>query len=96
MKTKARDPLSYVEEYFGFTHAPFVRDLPIGKLMEISGQQEMLARLRRAIRSNDIALMTGQGGVGKSTALRLLQDCLDSNRSLSNNLLQDSSIPRLD
>ncbi|MFN8613219.1 MAG: hypothetical protein U0931_37120 [Vulcanimicrobiota bacterium] len=40
----------------------------------------MLAWLRRAIKTNDIALVTGQGGVGKSTALRLLQADLDSNR----------------
>lgn len=80
MKTKVRDPISYVEDYFGFTHSPFIRDLPVEKLMEIPGQQEMLARLRRAIRSNDIALMTGQGGVGKSTALRILQASLDTNR----------------
>lgn len=77
---KTRDSISYVEEYWGFSHAPYVRDLPVEKLMELPGQQEMLARMRRAIRSNDIALLTGQGGVGKSTALRLLQADLDTNR----------------
>ena len=48
--------------------------------MELPGQQEMLARLRRAIKCDDIALVTGPGGVGKSTALRLLQADLDTNR----------------
>lgn len=77
---KKTKPPSYLEEFYGFTHTPFARDLPVERLMELEGQQEMLARLRRAIKTNDIALVTGQGGVGKSTALRLLQADLDSNR----------------
>ena len=77
---KTSDPISHVEEFYGFTHAPFTRDLPVERLMDLPGQQEMLARLRRAIRSNDIALVTGQGGVGKSTALRILHADLDTNR----------------
>ncbi len=76
---KTKTP-SYLEEFYGFAHTPFARDLPVERLMELEGQQEMLARLRRAIKTNDIALVTGQGGVGKSTALRLLQADLDSNR----------------
>lgn len=77
---KTSNSTTYVEEYFGFTHAPFSRDLPVDKLMEMGGQQEMLARLKRAIQTNDIALVVGQGGVGKSTALRTLGSTLDSNR----------------
>ena len=76
---KTRKPTGYFEDFFGFTHPPFSRDLPVKLLMELEGQQEMLARLRRAIKTNDIALVTGQGGVGKSTALRVLQAELDTN-----------------
>jgi type II secretory pathway predicted ATPase ExeA len=77
---KTTEAIGFVESYWGFTYTPFVRDLPVDKLMELPGQQEMLARMQRAIRTNDIALITGQGGVGKSTALRLLQAKLDNDR----------------
>jgi type II secretory pathway predicted ATPase ExeA len=72
--------VSPVEEYFGFIKMPFSRNLAPEDLMPLEGQQEMLARCRLAVRDQSIALMTGQGGCGKSTTLRQFRDSLDPNR----------------
>lgn len=66
--------------YFGFQCMPFGRGCDVEKLMPIPGQEEMLARLRHAISQQYIAIITGQGGCGKSTTLRRLVHSLDSNR----------------
>lgn len=68
--------------YFGLRIMPFTRNTPIDLLMKINGQEEMMARLRLAIRHNDLALVTAPGGCGKSTALRRFVSSLDTNRYL--------------
>ena len=69
-------------EYFGFHSMPFSRSIPVHKLLNLTGQEEMHARLRAAFREQGIALVTGPGGCGKSTALRSFVEKLDSNRYL--------------
>lgn len=76
-KPQEANPL---EAYFGFQRMPFVRNLPVEDLLELPGQQEMIARLRQAMREQGIALVTGRGGCGKSTALRVFEHQLDPNR----------------
>jgi type II secretory pathway predicted ATPase ExeA len=71
-----------IQAYFGFHCMPFTRNSPIDALMAIRGQDEMMARLRQAIRLNDIALVTAPGGCGKSTALRRFVNSLDNNKFL--------------
>ena len=72
--------LTPVEEYFGLLKMPFARGPGIEDLLAMKGQEEMLARLRLATREQGIALVTGRGGSGKSTALRLFTHQLDPNR----------------
>lgn len=78
-KTQPRPALSPIAEYFGLQRMPFGRNLPVGDLLELSGQAEMNARLHQAVREQGIALVTGRGGCGKSTALRRFAESLDPN-----------------
>jgi len=70
---------SPIAEYFGFQRMPFSRNLPVTDLLDLAGQSEMNARLHQAVRDQGIALVTGRGGCGKSTALRRFTESLDPN-----------------
>jgi len=82
--TDARPPVTDdpFAEYFGFRQLPFGRGVAVEALMQLTGQEEMQARLRVAMREQGIALVTGPGGCGKSTALRHFVHQLDPNRHL--------------
>lgn len=69
-------------EYFGFHTMPFSRTIAVDHLLPLNGQAEMQARLRQAMRESAIALVTGLGGCGKSTALRSFVGQFDTNRVL--------------
>jgi type II secretory pathway predicted ATPase ExeA len=73
------DPLY---EFFGFHSPPFSRDCPVDALLELPGQQEALARLQIALRNRDMVLLTGIGGSGKSTVLRVFKHQVDKNHVL--------------
>ncbi len=77
---KETAPLTQVDQYFGFVQIPFSRGPNLQDLLPMKGQEEMLARLQLATREQGIALVTGQGGCGKSTTLRLFTQRLDPNR----------------
>ena len=78
-KTPPRPTLNPIAEYFGLQRMPFGRNLPVADLLELPGQGEMNARLHQAVREQGIALVTGRGGCGKSTALRRFAESLDPN-----------------
>ncbi len=81
MKTLSKPAVSDpIAEYFGFHRMPFTRQTPVEDLLPLAGQEEMNARLRQAMRDQGIALVTGRGGCGKSTALRRFVTSLDPNR----------------
>ena len=69
------------QEFYGFTSTPFSRGLPTSKLFGASGQAELKARLSYLLGERGIALITGEIGSGKSTALRAFVDGLDPTRS---------------
>lgn len=64
---------------FGFTTAPFERDIPVQSLYEAPQYAEALARLLHVCRKRSLAVLTGEAGSGKSTVLRLLHHRLDPN-----------------
>jgi type II secretory pathway predicted ATPase ExeA len=68
------------QEFYGFATTPFSRGLPTSKLFLASGQEELKARLSFLLRERGIALITGEIGSGKSTALRAFVDSLDPTR----------------
>jgi type II secretory pathway predicted ATPase ExeA len=77
---KIKPKIDPIAEYFGFEKMPFSRNLPTVELLSLRGQNEMQARLSQAMRERSIALVTGRGGSGKSTAVRLYASGLDPNR----------------
>lgn len=66
--------------YFSFTREPFLRELSPAEVFVSKGHQELLARLRHAIETGSLAVITGQVGSGKSTAIRSLMHSLEASR----------------
>jgi len=62
------------EEYFGFTKTPFLRDIDVKKLYLYEDFQELKSRLKYAIDNRLFAAVTGEVGIGKSTAIRAVVD----------------------
>lgn len=68
------------EAFFGFTKTPFTRDMPTDALYSTASHEELLSRLEYASRNKLFAVVTGDVGTGKSTAIRKLASKLDINR----------------
>lgn len=66
------------EQHFGFTQPPFRKDLPPPSLFRSQGYVELVTRLRQAVERCHIAVVTGDAGAGKSTALRSVAQTLGS------------------
>lgn len=66
--------------YYPFTREPFSRDLPAADIFISRGHQELLARLRHAIETGSLAVVTGHVGSGKSTAIRATIHTMDTSR----------------
>ncbi len=66
--------------YFSFTREPFTRELTPTEIFLSKGQHELTARLQMALTSGSLAVITGQVGSGKSTAIRSLMHSLDISR----------------
>lgn len=64
------------EQHFGFTQPPFRKDLPPHSLYRSQGHVELTTRLRLAAERCHIAVVTGDAGAGKSTALRAVAQTL--------------------
>ena len=62
------------------TRTPFTRDLPPEALYVSSDLEEILGRLHYAAERQWFAVVTGDCGTGKSTAIRRLQAALDRTR----------------
>lgn len=68
------------EPFFGFQRTPFGRDLPVEKLMKYPAHEELVSRLKYTAEKRYFALITGEVGAGKSTALRHLLSLLNPNK----------------
>lgn len=65
---------------FPFTREPFSRELAPSEVFVSEGHEELRVRLRHAIETGSLAVVTGQVGSGKSTALRAVMHSLDASR----------------
>ena len=66
--------------YFSFTREPFSRELAPTEVFISRGHRELLARLQHTIEYGSIAVITGQVGSGKSTAIRAMIYSLETSR----------------
>lgn len=67
-----------IKDHFGFRVLPFSKGISAEDLFLSAGFKELLARLKYAVSNHQIALITGEVGTGKSTALRALKNSLES------------------
>jgi len=68
-----------MEQFFNFSHTPFERDVPTEQLYTTPKFDELLSRLEYAARNRKFSVITGNVGVGKTTAVRKFVDSLDKN-----------------
>ena len=66
------------EEFYGFTEKPFTKTPDPRFLYQSRKHAEALARLQLAVEDQDIILLTGDIGCGKTTLSRALIDSLDT------------------
>ena len=65
---------------YGLQAAPFSRSLNTGDILATASVKELQARLTLTVRERGIAVVTGEVGSGKSTAVRAFLAALDPNR----------------
>ncbi|AGL03702.1 LOW QUALITY PROTEIN: type II secretory pathway, component ExeA (predicted ATPase) [Desulfoscipio gibsoniae DSM 7213] len=66
--------------YFSFNREPFSRELSPKEVFVSKGHRELLARLRHCHQDRLLAVITGQVGSGKSTAIRSVMQSLEASR----------------
>jgi len=71
--------MTALNDYYGFSHTPFSRSVAPTDLFPAQGHQEIQGRLAFALQERLPALITGEVGTGKSTALRAFVHSLDRN-----------------
>lgn len=66
------------ESFFDMRHTPFSRGIPTTELYESTQLEEVIGRLNYAAERQLFAVMTGECGLGKTTAIRRFTDQLDA------------------
>jgi len=82
------------EAYYGFERTPFARAIAPGALFASAQHKELLARLTYTVSHRGFALVTGEIGSGKSTAVRALAAGLDPARHQLLYVAQSGLTPR--
>ena len=96
------------KEFFGMKNTPFVRGIPVSALYSDPETDEIHARLLSAAKDQSFALLVGDSGIGKTTAIRRMRNSLseseytvlylaDSNltpRALYSELLEQLGCPK--
>ena len=65
------------EDFFEMTHTPFSRGIPVDMLYHDQDTDEIHDRLVYAAQKQLFAILIGESGAGKTTALRRLRETLD-------------------
>ena len=66
--------------YYGFSRLPFGKNIAPHKIFRSSALKEASAIIEMGLESEDIIILTGPIGCGKSVALQQAVETLDSNR----------------
>lgn len=68
------------KKFYGLTATPFRKDIPIPALLRYAQLEELESYLTFVAEEGSIGLVTGEVGVGKSTAVRAFLSTLDDRR----------------
>lgn len=68
------------KKFYGFEASPFRKDLPVGALLRYAQLDELQSYFTYVAEEGSIGLVTGDVGVGKSTAVRAFLATLDDHR----------------
>lgn len=79
MKTQTSAPQQFTA-YFGFLTEPFSKDIAAKSLFISKQLKALFTRLRQLIARRGLALITGEVGSGKSTAIRAFAESLEKNQ----------------
>jgi general secretion pathway protein A len=71
--------MTSLNEFYGFQHTPFAKSIAAKDLFPARGHSEIQGRLAFALQERIPALITGDVGTGKSTAIRAFTHSLDRN-----------------
>ena len=71
--------MTSLNEFYGFQHTPFTKSIAAKDLFPARGHSEIQGRLAFALQERLPALITGDVGTGKSTAIRAFTHSLDRN-----------------
>lgn len=66
------------ESFYSMAKTPFSRDIPTSELYDSPMLEEVIGRLEYASHRQLFAVLTGDSGTGKTTAIRRLKDTLDA------------------
>jgi general secretion pathway protein A len=71
--------MTSLNDFYGFSHTPFTKSITVKNLFLSRGHCEIQGRLAFALQDRLAALLTGDVGTGKSTAVRAFAQALDHN-----------------
>ncbi len=72
--------ITSLQSYYGFTRAPFGRDIPPQALHQHPGHREAVARIGWCIDQRQMGVITGEVGAGKTVAVRAALAHLEPSR----------------
>lgn len=70
--------MSAMQEFYGFSRAPFSKDMPFRELFRYEQLEELFVRLGATAEDGSGLLVTGRAGTGKTTAIRGFLETLGS------------------
>lgn len=82
------------EEFYGLTSTPFSRDIPANELYPSIVLEETLGRLEYAAERQLFAVLTGDCGIGKTTAVRKFKETLSPSKYMMMYLADSKLTPR--
>ena len=82
------------EAFYGFTATPFSRTIPTEALYKGNDSDELIERLKYAAERQLFAVLTGDSGTGKTTALRRFSDELKNTQYVILYLSDSKLTPR--
>jgi general secretion pathway protein A len=74
--------------FYGLKWNPFTEDVPVNALLTTARLEHFFWRVENLVRDGGFALLTGDPGMGKSTAMRMLADRLSKIRDLAVGVVQ--------